>query len=217
MTGMTRRRWTAIAVVAVVLVGCVVGWLVRSDPEPTPEAAPPAAATHTTAAATPPPTAPPRGPCDRGADLPFTPERITIEGVVNDAAVIGVPRDRRGVTGVLPEDDKVDFAWDRDGIRPGSPRGNVLLNTHTWPDGSAVGNAMLDAFDKGDRVVVEGLAGARLCYRVTRRIEVVAAEGYDPYYDEDGPPRLAFIVCSGSRSSAGEWSHRTIWFARPQP
>lgn len=161
-----------------------------------------------------PQSSPVHGRCERAAALPFTPETISIDGIVDRAAVVGVPRDHRGVTGVLPITNKVDFAWDVDGIRPGSRRGNVLLNTHTWPDGSALGNAMLEALDEGDRIVVEGLAGARLCYQVTRRVEVVAADGYAPYYEEDGPHRLAFIVCSGTRSSDGEWSHRTIWFAR---
>ncbi len=43
---------------------------------------------------------------------------------------------------------------------------------------------------------------------------MLAADGYPPYYDADGPPRVAIIVCSGTRTGPGEWSHRTIWFGR---
>ncbi|KAA1426507.1 class F sortase [Nocardioides antri] len=208
-----RTRWIAAAIAAAVVVACVLGWwLLRSDADPAPEAEPPPASAAPTV--TPGPAlAPDR--CQRPTRRPFTPERISIDGVVEDAAVIGVPRDSRGVTGVLPEDNKVDVAWDLGGIRPGDDRGNVLLNTHTWPDGSALGNAMLDELRKGDLIVLHGRDGRLLCYQVARRLEVLAADGYKPYYGTDGPPRIAFIVCSGTRSSAGEWSHRTIWFALP--
>ena len=35
-------------------------------------------------------------------------------------------------------------AGDRGGVEPGSRKGHVLLNTHTWPDGSAMGNRLLE-------------------------------------------------------------------------
>lgn len=209
-----RRRTAGIAAatVAVAVVACLLAWwLLR----PRPEATPPDAAAPTPLTTVPGSEVEPvPGPCDEPARRPFTPERITIRGIAATAAVIGVPRDSRGVTGVLPESDKTDFAWDLGGIRPGARRGNVLLNTHTWPDGSALGNALLADLDEGDRILVRG-ADAALCYRVTRRIEVLASEGYPPYYDEDGPPRVAIIVCSGTRTGPGQWTHRTIWFARP--
>ena len=207
-----RTRWAAAATAAVVALVCLVAWLLRSDPAPAPAAATDPATTPTMSA---PAVDPIPDPCDGAARRPFTPERVSIDGVVGDAEVVGVPRDDRGVTGVLPISNKADVAWDLGGIRPGSARGNVLLNTHTWPDGSALGNALLDELDQGDRIVVHGDADRLLCYEVSRRIEVLAADGYPPYYDEDGRPQIALIVCSGTRSSAGEWSHRTIWFARP--
>lgn len=212
----TRRRsaaGVAAATLAVVVAACLLAWsLLGTDLEdPAPEVAPATTPTRTVPA---PAVAPVPGPCDRPPRKPFTPERISIDGIADAAAVIGVARDSRGVTGVLPESDKTDFAWDLGGIRPGSRHGNVLLNTHTWPDGSALGNALLDDLDEGDELVVTG-DGAQLCYRVTQRIEVLASKGYPPYYAEHGPPRAAIIVCSGTRVGPGQWTHRTIWFARP--
>lgn len=210
---MTRRaRWLAASAAVAVLVACALAWLLWPEPADRAHDARPAPTVASTKTA--PAVEPERGPCARPASRPFTPDRISIDSVVEGAAVIGVPRDSRGVTGVLPISNKADFAWDLGGIRPGSRRGNVLLNTHTWPDGSAVGNAMLAELHEGDRIVLVG-DGARLCYEVTRRIEVLAAKGYPPYYREDGPAQVAVIVCSGTRDSAGDWSHRTIWFARP--
>jgi hypothetical protein len=209
-----RPAWIAAATAAVVLVACgLVWWLLRSDADPDPDAMPPVATSKSTESAQ--SIDPERGPCDPAATKPFTPHRIAIEGVVDRAEVVGVARDDRGVTGVLPISNKVDVSWDLDGIRPGSRRGNVLLNTHTWPDGSALGNLLLDRLRKGDRIVLLGSNGARLCYQVAREVEVLASDGYPPYYRTAGPPQVAIIVCSGTRSSAGEWSHRTIWFARP--
>ncbi len=107
------------------------------------------------------------------------------------------------------------FAWDREqGIRPGDPAGNVLFNAHTWPDGSALGNRLLAGLRHGDRIVVLG-DNARLCYRVTQRVEVPAAREMPRYYATDGPPQLAIVVCSGRRLGPGVWEKRTVWFASP--
>ena len=209
-----RSAWIAAATAAVLLVTCgLVWWLLRSDDEPRPPSlmADPPAPLATVLA--PEPVAPVPGPCDEPATQPFTPERITIDGLTEGAAVIGVPGDARGVTGVLPTSNKVDFAWDLGGIRPGSRRGNVLLNTHTWQDGTSLGNTLLADLDIGDRIIVQG-RDARLCYRVNLRIELPVDEGYPPYYETKGPPRIAIIVCSGRRTGPGQWTHRTIWFAR---
>jgi sortase (surface protein transpeptidase) len=107
------------------------------------------------------------------------------------------------------------FAWDREqGIRPGDPAGNVLLNAHTWPDGSALGNRLLAGLQVGDRIVVRG-ADDRLCYRVTERVEVAADADMPRYYETAGPPQLAILVCSGRRLGPGKWEKRTVWFASP--
>ncbi len=155
--------------------------------------------------------------CSSQADEPFTPSHITVPGVVRDAPVHALPRDSNDVPGVPPttEAGRWEFGWDRPpGIRPGSAQGNVLINAHTFPDGDALGNEFLDELDKGDRIIVRG-KDAELCYKVSQRIEVRAADGYVPYYDREGPPQLALLVCSGERLGPGEWTHRTIWFASP--
>lgn len=201
----------AIAVaLGVVLVGGVV-LLLRPDPEPETQAT-----ADPTTAETSPPAAAETGKqeCADSARTTFRPRRVTVEGIVDDAEVRALPRDDSNVPGVPPISDKQVFAWDRPGVRPGAPRGNVLLNAHTWPDGSAVGNAMLRGLGKGDRIVLRS-GDSRLCYEVTRQVEVRAADGYPPYYESDGPPQLAIVVCSGERTGPGEWSHRTLWFASP--
>jgi hypothetical protein len=152
----------------------------------------------------------------------FTPASITIPGVVGRSRVLALGRDKRGVPRPPPltAKGKWEFAWDRDSrIRPGSDHGVVRLTAHTYPrDGSyglALGNRLLARLHNGDPLVVAGAHDERLCYRVTRRIRVRAEESVPAYYSSTGRSRLAILVCSGTRRGPGDWSHRTIWFARP--
>ena len=62
---------------------------------------------------------------------------------------------------------------------------------------------------------MSGRGQDRLCYRVTRRLEVRADKAVPAYYRSGGRPRLAILVCSGVRRGPGDWSERTIWFAKP--
>ena len=131
--------------------------------------------------------------------------------------VVVLGRDAQEVPSTPPISNtgKAEFAWNKTpGLKPGSTKGNVLLNAHTWPDGTALGNKLLAKLKVDDQIVVRG-HNAHLCYRVTKRIEVVAADGYAPYYDRRGNPQLAIIVCSGTRLGPGNWTKRTIWFAAP--
>lgn len=215
-------KWAvaAVGVVMIVLGGAF--WLARSSDEQAPQVVAPTPI-HTgqigqAASASPSPSPSPSRPpsCDE-AEHAFDPRTIIIPGVTSGASVVAPPRDANGVPGVPPltSDGKSVFAWDREqGIRPGDPAGNVLLNAHTWPDGSALGNQLLAGLQRGDRIVVIG-DKARLCYRVTERVEVLAEDGLPRYYATKGPPQLAIVVCSGRRLGPGEWEKRTVWFAEP--
>lgn len=213
----TRRRGAALAagVVALAVVIGLIAWLVlRDGPDPAPA---PVATPQVTATPPPPPspTPEPEPMCDRSSRTGFVPTAISVEGVARRTPVIGLPRDSAGVPGVPPVNDKHVFAWDLGGVEPGSDTGQVLLNTHTWPDGSAMGNALLGAFDVGDELVLRGDDGTFACYEVTERVEVREEDGYAGYGATDGPPRVVIVVCSGDRLGPGRWTHRTLWFAAP--
>ena len=222
----SRRGGMVAAVALVVLVAG--GWLLwpsgppmhaTGDPAPRAPAAapapPPFATVDGTTLVAAPASVPPD--CRSGASRPFTPTSVAIGGVTGRARVLALPRDAEGVPGVPPltSAGKTEFAWDRPpGIRPGERRGNVLLNAHTWPDGTALGNHLLAGLHEGDRIVVRG-RGASLCYRVTDRVSVPADAAGDRYYDRTGRPQLAIVVCSGVRLGPGKWTERTLWFATP--
>lgn len=220
------RRTAAVAAAVVVTVALAVGlawWVVARD-EPTPPSAgervEPTASPSASPPSSPPPsssTSPSPDPACDDVSRAFAPKAITVPGVARGVAVLAPPRDANGVPGVPPlsGDGKAVFAWDREqGIRPGDTKGNVLLNAHTWPDGSALGNRLLADLQVGDRMVVHG-GRSRLCYRVTERVEVPADQRMLRYYKKDGPPQLAIVVCSGRRLGPGQWEKRTVWFASP--
>ena len=91
----------------------------------------------------------------------------------------------------------------------------MKLNAHTYPDGSALGNRLLRQLQEGQRIVVYGAEGQKLCYEVSNRFQVSGDRGYPPYYSTTGPARLAILVCSGVRRGPGDWAKRTIWYAKP--
>lgn len=153
-------------------------------------------------------------PCEGGATHEFIPTTVDIEHVGAAFPVLALPRDVSDTPRTPPVSAKRTVAFDAPGNKPGGSHGNVLLNTHTWPDGSALGNALLAKTDVGDLFVMRR-GSAKLCYKITRKIEVPASADYPDFWIEDGPPQMAIIVCSGRRLGPGNWSHRTIWFGTP--
>jgi len=154
------------------------------------------------------------GQCDGGATKPFTPTTADIDDVGRDLPVQPLAREDDDVPGVPPVNATHTVALDAPGPHPGSERGLVRLNAHTWPNGAALGNEMLANFDVGD-VLTLRRGAMKVCYRVTKRVEVDGYATYEPFYVLDGPSQFAFIVCSGERLGPGNWNKRTIWFGTP--
>lgn len=154
------------------------------------------------------------GPCDNGTTKPFTPTTVDIEDVGKDLPIQPLARDGSDVPGVPPVNATHTVAFDAPGPRPGTKDGLVRLNAHTWPNGAALGNEMLARFDVGDVLTLRN-GDLKLCYRVTKRVEVDGYATYEPFYELDVPAEFAFIVCSGERLGPGNWNKRTIWFGEP--
>src|SRR4051794_30083251 len=162
--------------------------------------------------------APKADPCASQASSEFAPSRVTVPGVFANAPVLALGRDSKNVPSVPPvtETGKREVAWDRPpGIMPGAPNGNVLLNVHTWPNGTALGNQLLNGLEIGGRIIVKNGADV-LCYRGERRTQVPTATLIPALYDTSGPPELVIIACSGKRLGPGNWTQRTLWYAVPE-
>jgi hypothetical protein len=215
MTADTRRRTGQVSALVAAVILLV--WLVLNPHSVGRDApAPPAAQAVTNGSVLEPKL------CYRGVSHPFTPRTITVPGVTRNATVLSLPRDAANVPMAPPISDtgKTQFAWSHSpDPMPGSAKGNALFNAHTWPDGTALGNKLLDGLQVGDRIIVHGTSrdgeAQTLCYRVTKRDVIVASDGSFEYYERTGPPQLALIVCSPPRLGPGNWLHRTIWYASP--
>ncbi len=147
----------------------------------------------------------------------FRPTSLGIPGVSTRRTVLALGRDSRNVPKAPPlsESGKRQYAWDtKDKIRAGSRHGVAKLNAHTYPDGSAIGNDLIRELYVGDRLDVQGKRGQQRCYEVVARVQIPSERRFPRYYRTGGPHRLAIAVCSGVRRGPGDWSHRTIWFAK---
>lgn len=219
------RRIALVALVVATLIAVAWTFWPQDEATPAPAATP---APQVTVA----PTVLKPAQCGDPATKPFRPTRISIAGITKDAEVLHLGRDGNNVpkAAALTAAGKTQFGWDDPtkatpgisdtvkptGAYPGAKQGNVLLNAHTWPDGQApaLGNLLLAGLETGDKIVVKG-KNAELCYRVTKKIVIKAADGSPEYYEHDGDPQLALIVCSAPRLGPGNWVNRTIWFAEP--
>jgi hypothetical protein len=215
---MQKRTWAGAAAWVLLAVGAVVmaehGHQARVVAVANPLPVPPLPAPIPPILSAPQPAPAPACTTAHGA---FVPTRVSLPGIAPDIPVLPMRRDANGVPGVPPLSSlgKTEMAFDLgSGIRPGSEHGNALLNAHTWPDGSALGNQLLAKLHQGDRIVVHGKSG-RLCYRVTDRVEVPATDSGKRYYAKTGKPQIALVVCSGRRLGPGHWTMRTIWYASP--
>ena len=153
--------------------------------------------------------------CAHPARHGFAPTRAVVARVGSNIPVLAMGRLGGGLPAPPPLTDsgKQAFAWDREGPKPGSTRGNVRFNAHTYPDGSALGNRLLARLKVGQRIILYG-NGAALCYKVTRKV-VTTPRRLGGYYSTTGTPKLAIVVCSGRRLGPGNWTNRTIWYAKP--
>jgi hypothetical protein len=153
--------------------------------------------------------------CANPARHPFSPSRAAVAHVGRRITVLALAETAGGYPGLPPltSSGKKVFAWDREGPKPGSAYGNVRFNAHTYPDGSALGNRLLARLKVGNRIVLYG-DGVALCYRVKRKV-VTTPNRLGGYYSTTGTPKLAIVVCSGRRLGPGNWTNRTIWYAKP--
>lgn len=167
------------------------------------DAAPRAAATSTTDCARP--------------TSAFRPTGARISTIDRSLRTVTVRRTRSGAVGAPATSNagKWQLGWDPE-TRPGSGKGSVITVAHTWPDGSALGNALLRSTRKGAVIVVSGKGGATACYRVQKRASYRAARvPRQKAFRYWGPEQLVIVVCSGKRLGPGRWTHRTIWYAVP--
>ncbi len=161
------------------------------------------------------PVAARKAPCERPAQG-FKPAEARIPAIERTVRVIVVQRTSSNQMGAGPVTESGKWLMAMDPVnRPAGGRGTVLLSAHTWPDGSALGNAMLDKLGSGHRITLVGKYGEQACYGIYKRASYPKDEVPREAFRSGGPEQLVIVTCSGKRTSPGNWSRRTLWYAKP--
>lgn len=146
----------------------------------------------------------------------FLPETVAVHGAGHQVQRLPRVQVEGGVSSPSPLNDNPNvYAWDNQSAKPGSPRGVAIFTAHTWPPPQkALGNQLIAGLRVGDTITVKG-DGVQATYRVYKRQEVTLdAYPAGKVLDMHGKPRLAITVCSGKRLGPGNWTMRTVWFAK---
>lgn len=158
-----------------------------------------------------------------------TPVRMRIPSLEVDAGFerIGLDETRPDGQGRAPlgsPTDRTKAGWYVDGPQPGSGRGTVLTNGHTYRDGSAIFQEdFAERIDVGQLIDVEVDNGSTCSYRVQRVWrDVDAAQDYprivlaEDLYDFEGPERLFLTTCGGRwNSTTQSYDHISVLIATP--
>lgn len=149
-------------------------------------------------------------------------------GVDTTIEKIGVdydgPPDSNGNYPLGNPEDKDKIGWFEYGPKPGENKGNVIIDGHTYRDGSAVFKPDFSSrIQVGSRYTIVVDNGAECVYEVTEVFRAInklteysdMVEKHD-FYDMDGPERSFGVTCSGSYNSERR-THEdvTAWFAKP--
>lgn len=203
------------ALVASMLIATLAAVVTSSGPAVAAQSSPAPRAVGASPAAETAPAARKAAKCPK-AKREFKPKRIAISKFGGWFNVVQVGRTGSGEMGTPPltSSGKWAIGW-YPSRGPGSRAGSVPLNAHTWPDGSALGNAMLRKLRKGRIIWLQGDVRAA-CYKIVKRAAYPRSKApLKKILGARGKPRLAIIVCSGKRLGPRNWSDRTVWFAVP--
>ncbi len=201
-------------------------------PPPPPAPAPPPPPPSSAPAPEPAPTkkpannAPPAGSngagqaaaAQRCSSTAVKPTRFQVPRMNVDAPLLTVGKDSKGNPGAPPLSQMFSTAWYRGSPPPGSSRGNVIINVHSFASGSALGNNLYlsGGLKAGDTIRIIGEGGQVACYRFREKIKFPVAS-YDPrsgiYHNATGRPQLAIMTCWDRNPRTGEYDSRVIFYA----
>jgi len=211
------KRRVGIAVAVLIAVSALAAWVFRSPARPPVVARAPAAPEKVLVRRDPSSVKS----CVTSATRPFAP----VSAVLRDGHAIEMYAAQREPGGVIPgvapltRWGKGVFAWDEPGVLPGSRSGVVVLDAHSWPDGTALGNWLMTNLKLGQTLILTGSNNQRQCYRITaQRVypwqKVPWQQTYGPY-PPNGPALLTITICYWPRLGPDNWANREIWVATP--
>lgn len=154
---------------------------------------------------------------------PIVPVKFTVERMQVNSPVLSLGWDpNTGAAAAPPDKDAYTVGWLNEGPKPGSDKGNVVLTSHTYHVGRALGNDLYDAANglrAGDLITMSDASGYTVCYHFREALKVWLADyakaPSNVLYDNDGRSQLALIVCWDWDWKARMSQSRIIFYADP--
>lgn len=151
---------------------------------------------------------------------PIVPVKYSIDNLKVSAKVLSRGLDKTGAAGAPPRDDPSSMAWFSKGPKVGSDKGNVILTSHTYHIGEALGNRLYskdNGIKPGDIIRLSDKSGNTVCYRYSHNVKVWVKD-YDPnstiLYNDNGPAQAVIVVCWDYVKGKGHES-RILFYADP--
>ncbi len=144
----------------------------------------------------------------------FVPDRISIPKLAVTASIVAMSVGPDRSLGV--PDDPAVLGWWRDGARPGSPVGSVVIDGHVDSARSGPGALFgLRSLEPGDAITVTG-RGDTARYVVAARRQFAKAALPSSVFDQQVTGRLVLITCGGRFDPRSRhYADNVVVFARP--
>ncbi len=144
------------------------------------------------------------------------PIRFTMVSQDRQLSMMSLGRDESDAAGAPPVSEGYTVGWFNEGPKIGSKQGKAVLTSHTYYEGTALGNELNSGLWKaGDILKIEDSAGNNACYAYKDNLHVFTAD-YDSdssiLYDDKNDPMFAMVVCS-DWDETGTPLGRVIYYA----
>ncbi len=155
------------------------------------------------------------------AGEPCRPVRLAMAELGVDASVVTLSLTPEGDLGTPSDQDKTSAGW-FPSVLAGAARGTVLMDGHTYHDGSAIFRPTFKQQVRAGMVMRLSCSdGHAFSYRIAEVALDVSPDAFPSFvakralYASDGPPQLVMITCTDYNASRRVWDNRAILIATP--
>ncbi len=138
-----------------------------------------------------------------------------------DASIVTLSLTAEGDLGTPSDQDKTSAGW-FPSVLAGAARGTVLMDGHTYHDGSAIFRPTFKQQVRAAMVMRLSCSdGHAFSYRISEVALDVSPDAFPAFvatralYSSDGPPQLVVITCTDYNATRRVWDNRAILIATP--
>jgi len=138
-----------------------------------------------------------------------------------DAPVVRIGLDASGNLGVPSDADKKKAGWYPNAVLAGSSRGSIIMDGHTYRDGSAIFTTSFDSTVRVGMTVGLSCGGGTFPYRISELKLNLNVGDYSGFVDgrrlyaPDGPAQIVMVTCTDWNPVSGTYDRRAILIATP--